>query len=150
MKKVMIVKRIILFVCICIMIISGCQAQTQKGLHDLFNADSSQTVLQIPKVHTERPNMLDEGQWLADDDAASHMTIHDKKMMFVCRDTLHLFVIDALLAGLAALFAYANARIYHGSSCPTHGLSRILAFIFKADGQKDNISFSFYLCFFYF
>ena len=130
MKKVMIVKRIILFVCICIMIISGCQAQTQKGLHDLFNADSSQTVLQIPKVHTERPNMLDEGQWLADDDAASHMTIHDKKMMFVCRDTLRLFVIDALLAGLAALFAYANARIYHGSSCPTHGLSRLLAVIF--------------------
>ena len=143
MKKIMVVKKIILFVCICIIVISGCQAQTQKGLHDLFNAASSQAVLQIPKVHTERPDMLDEGQWLADDDAASHMTIHDKKMMFVCRDTLRLFVIDALLAGLAALFAYANARVYHGSSCPTHGLLCILAFILKADGQKDNISFSF-------
>ena len=143
MKRVMVVKKIILFVCICIIVISGCQAQTQKGLHDLFNAASSQAVLQIPKVHTERPDMLDEGQWLADDDAASHMTIHDKKMMFVCRDTLRLFVIDALLAGLAALFAYANARVYHGSSCPTHGLLCILAFILKADGQKDNISFSF-------
>ena len=143
MKRVMVVKKIILFVYICIIVISGCQAQTQKGLHDLFNAASSQAVLQIPKVHTERPDMLDEGQWLADDDAASHMTIHDKKMMFVCRDTLRLFVIDALLAGLAALFAYANARVYHGSSCPTHGLLCILAFILKADGQKDNISFSF-------
>lgn len=143
MKKIMVVKKIILFVCICIIIVSGCQAQTQKGFCDLFDAASSQTVLQIPKVHTERPSMLDEGQWLADDDAASHVSMHDKKTLFVRRDALRLFVIDALLAGLAALFAYVAARVYHGSSCPTHGLSRILAFILKADGQKDNISFSF-------
>ena len=66
-----------------------------------------------------------------------------KKMLFFCRDTLRLFVVDALLAGLAAMFAYVTARVYHSSNCPTHGLSRILAFILKADGQKDNISFSF-------
>lgn len=143
MQKIMTVKKIILFVCMCIIVISGCQAQTQKGLHGFFNTVSPQTVLQIPKVHTERPNMLDEGQWLADDDAASHMSIHDKKMLFFCRDTLRLFVVDALLAGLAAMFAYVTARVYHSSNCPTHVLSRILAFILKADGQKDNISFSF-------
>lgn len=139
----MTVKKIILFVCMCIIVISGCQAQTQKGLHGFFNTVSPQTVLQIPKVHTERPNMLDEGQWLADDDAASHVSIHDKKMLFFCRDTLRLFVVDALLAGLAAMLAYAAASVYHRSSCPTRGLSRLLSFILDTDGQKDNISFSF-------
>ena len=143
MQRITLAKKIVLFVCMCLIIVSGCQVQIQKGMKDLFDAGSSQAVLQIPKVHTERPNMLDEGQWLADDDAASHISIHDKKTLFVRRDALRLFVIDTLMAGLAALFAYVNAQVYHGSSCPTHGLSRILAFILKADGQKDNISFSF-------
>ena len=136
-------KRLLLLLCIGVIIISGYMTQMGKGLDDMFGTSSSKVVLQIPKVHTERPNMLDEGQWLADDDAASHVSIHDKKMLFFCRDTLRLFVVDALLAGLAAMFAYVTARVYHSSNCPTHVLSRILAFILKADGQKDNISFSF-------
>ena len=143
MQKMLVLKKIVLFACICLIVISGCQAQAEKGMRDLFGAASSQAVLQIPKVHTERPDMLDEGQWLANDDAASQISVHDKKSLFVRRDVLHLFVIDTLLAGLAALFAYATARVYHSSSCPTRGLSRILTYIFKTDGQKDNISFSF-------
>lgn len=139
----MAVKKMVLFVCICIIVISGCRAQTQKGFRDLFGAASSQTLLQIPKVHTECPNMLADGQFLDIDDAASHVSMRDKKNLSVCRDALHLFAIAALLAGIAALFAYAYAWIYHGSSCPTRGLSRILAFILKADGQKDNLSFLF-------
>lgn len=140
MKQEMTWKRLFLILCICLIAFFECQAQAQKGMSDLFGAASSQVVLQIPKVHTECSNMLDEGQWLADDDAASHMSIHDKKLLFVRRDILRLFWIDILLAGLAALFAYATASVYHGSSCPTRGLSRMLAFILDADGQKDNIS----------
>ena len=140
MKQEMTWKRLFLILCICLIAFFECQAQAQKGMSDLFGAASSQVVLQIPKVHTECSNMLDEGQWLADDDAASHMSIHDKKLLFVRRDILRLFWIDILLAGLAALFAYATACVYHGSSCPTRGLSRMLAFILDADGQKDNIS----------
>ena len=144
MQRDMVAKNIFLFVCSCLIVVSGCRAQVEKGMWDLFDAASSQTVLQIPKVHTECPDMLDEGQWLADDDVASHVSIHDKKIMFVRRDALDLFIIDASLAGgQAVLFAYVSARVYHSSSCPTRGLSRILAFILKADGQKDNISFSF-------
>ena len=143
MQRDMVAKKIFLFVCICLIVVTGCRTQVEKGVWDLFDTASSQTVLQIPKVHTECPDMLDEGQWLADDDAASHVGIHDKKTSFVRRDMLRLFVIDTFLAGLAALFAYVTSRVYHGSSCPTRGLSRILAFILKADGQKDNISFSF-------
>lgn len=144
MKRVMAVKKILIFLCACIIIVSGCQAQTQKAFCELSRAAFSQTVLQMPKVHTHRPDMLDEGQWLDDDDDASHVSIHDKKTMFVRRNTLHLFMINALLAGgLAVLFAYVAAQVSHSSSCPTHGLSRILAFILRADGQKDNSSFSF-------
>ena len=144
MQRDMVAKKIFLFVCICLIVVTGCRTQEEKGVWDLFDAASSQTVLQIPKVHTECPDMLDEGQWLADDDAASHICVHDKKLLFVRRNILRLFVVDTLLAGgLAALFAYVTARIYHSSSCPTRGLSRILAFILKSDGQKDNISFSF-------
>ena len=134
-------KRLLLILCICLVAFFECQAQSRKITGDLFDAAFSQVVLQIPKVHTECPNMLDEGQWLATDDAASHINIHDKKLLFVRRDMLHLFWVDMILAGLAALFAYATASVYHGSSCPTRGLSRILAFILDADGQKDNISF---------
>lgn len=143
MQRAMAVKKMFLFVCICIIVISGCQAQTQKGFRVLFGAASSQELLQIPKVHTESPNMLAEGQWLDVDDAVSHVSMHNKKTSLVCKDALRLFAIDALLAGIAALFAYAYARIYHGSSCPTRGLLRMLAFILKSDGQKDQFSIYF-------
>lgn len=143
MQRVMTIKKMVLFVCICIIVISGCQAQTQKGFRDLFGAASSQELLQIPKVHTESPNMLAEGQWLVVDDVASHASMHEKRIMTACRDGMHLFVTDVLVAGIAAMFAYACARIYHGSSCPTHGLSRMLAFILKSDGQKDQSSILF-------
>ena len=143
MQKGMVLKKMLLFVCICLIIVSGCRAQAQKGMRDLFGAASSQAVLQIPKVHTEYPNMLDEGQWLADDDAASHISQHDKKLLPVCRDGIYLSFLEALLAGLAALLAYVTACVYHSSSCPTRGLLRILSFILKADGRKGHISFSF-------
>ena len=143
MKKITHAKQIILFVCIYLIIVSGCQTQLQKGISDLFVADSSQEVLQMPRVHTERTDLLDEDQWLADDDAESHINIHDKKALFMNRDTLRLFVVGALVAGLAVLFAYVAAQVYHCSSCPTRGLSCMLEYIFRSDGQKDNISFSF-------
>lgn len=87
--------------------------------------------------------MLDEGQWLVVDDAASHVSMHEKRATAACRDGMHLFVTDVMVAGIAALFAYVAARIYHGSSCPTRGLSRMLAFILKSDGQKDQFSILF-------
>lgn len=143
MQRVMTVKKMFLFVCICIIVISGYGTQAQKGFWDLPGAAFSQIVIQPPKVHTERPDMLDEGQWLVVDDVASHASMHEKRIMTACRDGMHLFVTDVLVAGIAAMFAYACARIYHGSSCPTHGLSRMLAFILKSDGQKDQFSILF-------
>lgn len=136
-------KRLLLLLCIGVIIISGYMTRMGKGLDDMFGTSSSKVVLQIPKVHTERPNMLDEGGWLANDDAASQISINDKKIMPVCRDGMCWSLLEALLACLSALLAYVTASVYHGSSCPTRGLSRILAFILNADGQKDNLSFSF-------
>lgn len=141
MRRFVAEKRILLYMCICFIILSGCMSQTQKSVCDYLNTVSSKVCFQIPRVHTERPNQLDEGQWLANDDAASHVSINDKKALYVRRVVWFLFWADALLAGLAALLAYAASSIYHRSSCPTRGLSRMLAFIFHADGQKDNISF---------
>ena len=142
MQKLNAWKNVCLFVCIFLIIISGCKAQTVKGMRDLYGSAPSQVVLQIPtKVHTECPNMLDEGQWLANDDAVSLISMHDKKSLLAGRNGLSLFPIGILLAGPVALSAYVTARIYHRSSCPTRVLSRILSFILKADGQKDNISF---------
>lgn len=140
MRRVTAVQKMLLFVCICIIVVSGCRARTQKGLRDLSGAASFQTVIQIPRVHTECSSMLDEGLWLVDDDAVSCVSLYDKKITIARRDGRHLYAIDVMAAGLAALFACVDARIYHGSSCPTRGLSCILAFIMKADGQKDNLS----------
>lgn len=136
-------KKILLFVCICLIAVSGCYVQVEKGMGDLFCTASSQTMLQLPHEHSEPSNMLDEGQWLANDEAVSHVGTNDKKLLPVCRDGIYLSFLEALLAGLAALLAYLTSSVYHSSSCPTHGLSRILAFILNTDGQKDNISFSF-------
>ena len=144
MQKNVTWKKLLLFACSCLIVLSGCRAQLEKGLNDMFHTASSQVVLQIPTEHTERTSMLNEGEWLANDDAASQVSLHDKKIFPACREVLHpLLLLHALLAGLAALFAYAAACVYHKSSCPTRGLSRILAFILNTDGQKDNIFFLF-------
>ena len=143
MQKGMAWKRILLFVCICQIVVSGCYAQAEKGMGDLFCTGSSQTLLQPPLEHTEPSNTLNEGQWLVNDDAASQISQHDKKLLPVCRDGIYLSFLEALLAGLAALLAYVTACVYHSSSCPTRGLLRILSFILKADGRKGHISFSF-------
>ena len=143
MQKGMTWKKALLFICICLIAVSGCMAQMQKAPDGMLVFAFSQTVLQIPKVHTECPNMLDEGLWLVNDEAVSHVGTNDKKLLPVCRDGIYLSFLEALLAGLAALLAYLTSIVYHSSSCPTHGLSRILAFILNTDGQKDNISFSF-------
>ena len=142
LQKKVVWKKLLLLLCIGLITISGCTAQMSEGLYDMFGA-SSKVVLQIPTVHTERPDMLDKGEWLANDDAASHISINDKKILPACRNGIYWSFLDALLACLSVMFAYVTARIYHGSSCPTRGLSRILAFILKTDGQKDRFSFSF-------
>ena len=144
MRKKLTLKNLLLYVCICLIALSGCHKQLEKGLDDMLFTASSQAVLQIPKAHTEHTDTLDEGQWLADDDAASHVSMHNKKILPVRRDLITpALLLQALLAGLAAMLAYAAACVYHRSSCPTRGLSRLLSFILDTDGQKDNISFSF-------
>ena len=144
MGKILTWKKLFLYVCICLIALSGCHKQLEKGLDDMLFTASSQAVLQIPKAHMEHTDTLDEGQWLADDDAASHVSMHNKKILpvSIVRFTSAI-LLQALLAGLVAMFAYAAASVYHRSSCPTRGLSRLLSFILDADGQKDNISFSF-------
>ena len=144
MRKNLTLKKLVLYVCMCLIALSGCHRQLEKGLDDMLFAASSRSVLQIPKAHTEHTDTLDEGQWLADDDAASHVSMHNKKILpvSIVRFTSAI-LLQALLAGLVAMFAYAAACVYHRSSCPTRGLSRLLSFILDADGQKDNISFSF-------
>ena len=144
MRKNLTLKKLLLYVCICLIALSGCHKQLEKGLDDMLFTASSQAVLQIPKAHSEHTDTLDEGQWLADDDAASHVSMHNKKILplSIVRFTSAI-LLQALLAGLVAMFAYVAAHVYHRSSCQTHGLSRMLAFILKADGQKDNFSFSF-------
>lgn len=142
MRKDMTWKKLLIYVYICLIALSGCHTQLEKGLDDMLFSASSCAVLQIPKSHTEHTDALDEGQWLADDDAASHVSMYDKKILPVCRDVYPTsLLLQALLAALMALFAYAVACVYHGSSCPTRGLSRILSFILDTDGQKDNLSF---------
>lgn len=144
MGKILTWKKLFLYVCICLIALSGCHKQLEKGLDDMLFATSSKAVFQIPQAHTQHSDTLDEGQWLADDDAASHVSMHDKKLLHVRRDLITpALLLQALLAGLAAMLAYAAACVYHRSSCPTRGLSRLLSFILDADGQKDNISFSF-------
>lgn len=139
MQKATMAKRLLLFVCVWVMIASGCQAQAQKSADWLPHA-FSQTAWRIPEAHSERPYMLDEDQWYMDDDAIFGVSSYDQRTMFVTRNALRLLWSDILLAGLAILFACVAERIYHSSSAPTHGLLRILAFILNADGQKDNIS----------
>ncbi|MCI7130576.1 MAG: hypothetical protein MSA09_08525 [Lachnospiraceae bacterium] len=144
MQKNVTWKKLLLFVCISLIVLSGCHMQLDNGLDDIFCIDSSHAVLQIPQAHAEHSDMLDEGQWLFDDDAASHASLHDKhrRTLPECRDIFSItLVLQALLAGIAALIAYASASVYHKSSCPTRGLSRILAFILNTDGQKDHFSF---------
>ena len=142
MRKNLTLKKLLLYVCICLIALSGCHKQLEKGLDDMLFAASSQAVLQIPQAHTEHTDTLDEGQWLADDDAASHVSMHDKKLLPV-RSVLFTpaILLQALLAGLATMFAYVAARVYHNSSCPTRGLSRMLSFILDTDGEKENNSF---------
>ena len=142
MRKNLTLKKLLLYVCICLIALSGCHKQLEKGLDDMLFAASSQAVLQIPQAHTEHTDTLDEGQWLADDDAASHVSMHDKKLLPV-RSVLFTpaILLQALLAGLATMFAYVAARVYHRSSCPTRGLSRMLSFILDTDGEKENNSF---------
>lgn len=139
MQKAMMAKRILLFVCVWVVIVSGCQAQTQKSTGWLLHA-SSQTAWQVPVEHSECPNMLDENQWYMSDDAVFNSSLHDPRLLLLSRAALHLFWADVLLSGLAALFTCVAGRIYYSSSCPTRALQRILAFILNADGQKDNIS----------
>lgn len=139
MQKVMMAKRMLLFVCVWVMIASGCQAQTQKNTDLLLHA-SSQTAWQIPVAHSECPNMLDENQWYLSDDAVFNISLQDTRVLLASRAALHLFWADVLLSGLAALFTCVAGRIYYSSSCPTRALQRILTFILNADGQKDNIS----------
>ena len=144
MRKNLTLKKLLLYVCICLIALSGCHKQLEKGLDDMLFTASSQAVLQIPKAHTEHTDTLDEGQWLADDDAASHVSMHNKKILPVRRDLITpALLLQALLAGLVAMLAYAVARVYHNSSCPTRGLSRMLSFILDADGEKENNSFRF-------
>ena len=142
MRKNLTLKKLLLYVCICLIALSGCHKQLEKGLDDMLFAASSQAVLQIPQAHTEHTDTLDEGQWLADDDAASHVSMHDKKLLPV-RSVLFTpaILLQALLAGLATMFAYVAACVYHRSSCPTRGLSRMLSFILDTDGEKENNSF---------
>ena len=142
MRKNLTLKKLLLYVCICLIALSGCHKQLEKGLDDMLFAASSQAVLQIPQAHTEHTDTLDEGQWLADDDAASHVSMHDKKLLPV-RSVLFTpaILLQALLAGLATMFAYVAASVYHNSSCPTRGLSRMLSFILDTDGEKENHSF---------
>ena len=142
MGKILTWKKLFLYVCICLIALSGCHKQLEKGLDDMLFATSSKAVFQIPQAHTQHSDTLDEGQWLADDDAASHVSMHDKKLLPV-RSVLFTpaILLQALLAGLATMFAYVAASVYHRSSCPTRGLSRMLSFILDTDGEKENNSF---------
>lgn len=138
MQKAMMAKRMLLFVCIWVMIVSGCQAQTQNT--DRLLHASSQTAWQVPVAHRECSNMLDENQWYLSDDAVFNISLQEQRVLPASRAALHLFWADVLLSGLAALFTCVAGRIYYSSSCPTRALQRMLAFILNADGQKDNIS----------
>lgn len=138
MQKAMMAKRMLLFVCVWVMIASGCQAQTQNT--DRLLHASSQTAWQVPVAHRECPNMLDENQWYMSEDAVFNISLQEQRVLPASRAALHLFWADVLLSGLAALFTCVAGRIYYSSSCPTRALQRMLAFILNADGQKDNIS----------
>lgn len=87
------------------------------------------------------PDLLDNGQWLSNDDA-SHAHFNDRKAIFVHRANAPLPLLHQLLAGLAALFAMLCAGLFHDSTCQTRELMRIVSYIQAHDGVKWHLSFS--------
>jgi len=143
MHRSCIYKKLLLFLCIFSIIASGCCVQAERRADYDFCGQASRSVLQVPKPHAPCPDLLDEGQWIENDDAASHAGINDKRSVFTRRSSMRFHLFYSLLTGPGVLNALFFAGMFHDSSCPTQGLRRIVLFILDADGQKDNFSFSF-------
>lgn len=144
MQAVLKMKKLFVFLYLLVILVCCCGTQAEKSVLDLSCIPSSvHSLLQVPKARAELPAMLDEEQWSASDDAASHDRLDHRKSGAARKNFGRLFLFNSLLMGLSALFAYLFAGVFHGSSCPTYGLSCILKFIQNADGRKENISFSY-------
>lgn len=142
MRAITGIKKLFVFFCMFVVLVCCCSTQTEKSVLNMSCIPSAAySLLQVPQARTELPAMLDEEQWSASDDAASHERLDDRKSGAAGKTSVRLLLFNSLLTGLSALFAYLFAGVFHGSSCPTYGLSCILKFIQNADGQKENISF---------
>lgn len=138
------IKKTFVFLYLLVIFVCCCSTQAEKSVLDLSGLPSyAYSLLQVPQARTELPAMLDEEQWSASDDAAAHCRPDYRKSGAARKTSDRLFLFNSMLMGFSALFAYLFAGVFHGSSCPTYGLSCILKFIQNADGQKENISFSY-------
>ena len=134
--------RLTIFICLFIIIVCGCYSQTDNGISYIVHNESSQTVFRQVKIPMATfPDLLDNGQWLSNDDA-SHAHFNDRKAIFVHRANAPLPLLHQLLAGLAALFAMLCAGLFHDSTCQTRELMRIVSYIQAHDGVKWHFSFS--------
>ena len=134
--------RLLILLCLFVTVVCGCYAQSDKGVSYVLHTESFQAVLRQVKTQVATfPDLLDNGQWISNDDA-SHAHFHDRKAVFVHRAYTSLPLLHQPLAGLAALVAMLATGLFHDSSCQTRGLMRIVSYIQAHDGIKGHL-FSF-------
>lgn len=136
------VTRCLILLCLFVIVVCGCYAQSDNGLSYIVRNESSEAVYQQVKTQVATfPDLLDNGQWISSDDVSAAADSNDRRAVFVHRAYVSLPLQHRPLAGIAALVAMLAAGMFHDSSCQTHGLMQIVSYIQAHDGIKGHLSF---------
>lgn len=140
MKRLDSCKRIVLYICLLLLVCVGCFGQLARSDDWMDVPEAATAMFRQNEIHAAPLDFLCDGQCLSSEDAVSHMSFQERKLLHFQKEALFLSG-NQLLFGLAALGAVLHEGLFHDSSCQTLGLRRMIAFILDADGTKERFSF---------
>ncbi len=135
MRRISVLKQRFLMFCLLAVVVCSCLGQPETLVAGPLCETPAASMLRVPRTRTQLPARLDEETPVDGDEAISHERVHSRRSGAAGRSAGRL----AVFGCLSAFFAYLFAGVFHGSACPTYGLSRIITFIDSSDGRKRRL-----------
>lgn len=140
MGQVCIWKRILIYGCLFVIILTGCLAQTEKGFEPVLCRWSSQAAILRQMKLPAQPvsDVLDDVHWIVGDDASAILHLNAKKTLVLGRGIVWLSLLPGPLTIMLMLSAVVRAGSFYDSSGQTGVLTRLVSFVLATDGEKGS------------
>lgn len=133
-------QRVMIYICICLSLVYGCQKQVHACVDSIYTRFDLHSEIRLSKMQTNLPNQLDESSWALNEDVVYHTTSLARRIHIAYKGIYDYDLSVCIMAALASMLAYLFVIIHYGNSYPTEILSCILAYMWDTDGKKKVLS----------